>query len=261
MALIEVNIFFFIFSAIYGLTLYLAFCLFGINFTAKIYFTCEIFAFILFICSIWAHALMISSRKSILSSDKTVFRFKNEDENENDGRNETTSTVTNPTNRSTKYVWLSCLSFLLVSRIIQLLLTALLFCVSEIGPIPFEVSAPIIQILYITAILSYTYRVFDVRTNAMVVGAALVFFAYTALWDRPTNFLVSTVSVCLLMDSYSYLCCAPRELYISLPHGVQQSADGSYAPPVPPTPPTSQTHTDRDIGSSLEEGVVRRISK
>lgn len=219
--------------------------------TMDIYLTCELLHFSLGLFVIYAHILMIFSRKSILKSENTVFRFKNE--SVYDGQYEATSTVTDPTNRSTGYVWLSCLSFLLYSRTLQIALTALLLGASKLtGLTPEGISTPM-PILFIAGILSYTHRVFDVRSTVMAVCVSLDSVGYSLLSER-THYssMVMVFSLIFLVESYNYHCCAPPELYSYLPQRVQQAADavsdavGSYAPPIPPPPPPSQTDRQRD---------------
>ena len=258
MSMMESIIFVGIFGGVYFLLMFMVF-FFGLSPPAlQIYFSFD--AYVLGFSCILAHMLMILSRRSILSPEYTVFRFKNE--NENEGRNETMSTVTNPTDRSTECVWLSCLSFLAYSRILQIVFAVLFHCASKLtGPIRSDISTPIMKIYFIAAILSYTYVVFDVRTNAMVVGAALVYFAQDEISERiHIDFLVLSVSFFFLIGCYTYQCCAPHELYSSLPQGAQHgAADAIYAPPILPTPPSPQTHGDS--GSILEEGDARSNPK
>ena len=190
----------------------------------------------------WVHVVMILSYKCVIPQRSTVIRFFNDNASETISENDKTRAVDTAADarRSTMPIWWSNIALCLYQWLyLGLMLSVFLAYGKFIGRVPDVIRIPTYYILLFAFYFSYTYRVFDLRTNLMIIAVIALRVTPNALRrGSPINQghdMVSLLMINLLFRSYSYHCWTPLE--------PNSAIYGFYAPPVS----SSQTGTGSDL--------------
>ena len=180
-------------------------------------------------CCFWVHTLLIRSYKSVITQENAAIRFSND--NTGDGDEMRVA----DTSRSTRPIRLS---MWLYTCTLGLALSALFIYAEFTGRVPSVISNPTVYLLFTACTFIYTYHIFDLRTNAMIVAVIAFLITTIALGAEPQSDRMDVVGflvVNFLIESHSYLFRTSLE--------PSNSVSGSYAPPVF----TSHTGTGSDL--------------